>query len=288
MPSTTIAELLRQGRERLAGAEHQPSTREAALLLGYVLGLGEASVLARGEQTVAERERRRFEVLLARRLAGEPAAYLLGEREFYGRTFAVDSRVLIPRPETEHLVEAALALDLGEAPFVLDVGTGSGAIAVTLALELPGARVVASDLSMGALLVAARNVERHGVGGRVLSVRGDLAAGLRLGRFDLVVSNPPYIDPQEQPSLSPEVRDFEPHEALFAPERGRGVLTRLLAASKELRPGTPMLLEIGYDQSEWLYRTIDERLDLELVDIRRDYGGVPRSAVLRRAYPPGL
>lgn len=288
MPSTTIADLLREGRQRLAGAEHQPSTREAALLLGHVLGLGEANVLARGEQEVAEGERERFEGLLERRLSGEPAAYLLGEREFYGRPFAVDSRVLIPRPETEHLVEAALALDLGEAPWILDVGTGSGAIAVTLALELPDARVVASDLSMGALRVAAANAGRHGVAGRVLAVRGDLAAPLSLGRFDLVVSNPPYIDPEEGPSLSPEVRDFEPSEALFAPEQGRGVVARLLEASKDLRPGTPMLLEIGYDQSEWLYRTIDERRGLELVDIRRDYGGVPRSALLRRAHPPGL
>ncbi len=244
-------------------------------------------MLARGEQEVAGAERERFEGLLERRLSGEPVAYLLGEREFYGRPFAVDRRVLIPRPETEHLVEAALALDLGEAPWILDVGTGSGAIAVTLALELPGARVVAGDLSLGALRVLAANAVRHGVADRVLAVRSDLVSAFRLGRFDLVVSNPPYVDPAARLSLSPEVRDFEPSLALFAPERGRFVVARLLEASKALLPGTPLLLEIGYDQSEWLYRSVDESRDLELVDIRRDYGGVPRSAILRRANPPG-
>src|SRR5262249_44965248 len=147
-------ELLREGRRRLAaGAFAAP--REAALLLGAVLGLTEAQAMARDDQAVPPAAAARFEALLERRPAGEPVAYRLGSREFYGRRFAVDPRVLIPRPETEHVVEAALALALPPAPRILDVGTGSGCLAVTLALELPGAFAAAGDLSPGALAVAA-------------------------------------------------------------------------------------------------------------------------------------
>src|SRR5262249_43661580 len=153
-----------------------------------------------------------------------------GEREFYGRRFAVDRRVLIPRPETEHVVEAALGLPLPTAPRILDVGTGSGCLAATLALELRGARAVACDLSPGALAVAAGNARRHGVAGRVAAVGSDLGAGLDLARFDLVVSNPPYVDPAELPGLSPEVRGFEPRVALVSPGRGVAVLARLFSA----------------------------------------------------------
>lgn len=209
-------------------------------------------------------------------------AYLLGEREFYGRVFAVDRRVLIPRPETEHLVEAALGLDLPAAPRVLDVGSGSGAIAVTLALEIPAARVVASDVSLGALRVTRANAARHGVGRRVSPVAADLAAALRLARFDLVVSNPPYVDPAAAAGLSPEVAGFEPPAALFAPGAGRAVIARLLAAAAALRPQTPLVIEIGYDQSEWLRTTVAEQPGLELRDFVRDYGGKLRTAVLRR------
>src|SRR4030095_1300690 len=146
-----VGQLLAEARPRLAATPFGASTREALLLLGHVLNLSEAQVLARQESEVSGEAERRFRDLLARRLTGEPVAYLLGEREFYGRPFYVDSRVLIPRPETEHVVEAALAERLPAAPRLLDVGTGSGCLAVTLALEIPGARVAATDLSAGAL-----------------------------------------------------------------------------------------------------------------------------------------
>ena len=281
---TTIGDLLRQGRRALAAvAGFEPSPREANLLLGHVLGLGEASLLARTGEAVAADDEARFRRLLERRLAGEPVAYLFGEREFYGRRFAVDPRVLIPRPETEHLIEAALKLDLpAPPPLILDLGTGSGAIAVTLALEIPGARVVAADLSLPALAVLRSNVRRHGVGDRVAAVRADLGAALRLDRFDLVVSNPPYVDPREAAGLSPEVRDYEPHLALFAPGAGRAVLERLLDDARALRPGVHLLAEIGYDQSGWLRSAASSRREVELVEIVRDYGGIPRTAVIRR------
>lgn len=278
----SIEELLREARLRLARVPFEPSSREATLLLTEVLGVSEARLYARNDEPVPEPDRRRFEALLERRLTGEPFAYLRGEREFYGRPFTVDPRVLIPRPETEHLVEAALALELPQAPRVLDVGTGSGCIAVTLALEIPGARVTASDISLGALRVLQVNARRHGVRDRLHPLQADLTDALRLERFDLVVSNPPYVNPDEAGELSPEVVDFEPHAALFAADSGREVIERLLRAAATLRGGTPLLIEIGYDQAKWLRAVVDARRDLELRDIVRDYGGIPRTAVLRR------
>jgi release factor glutamine methyltransferase len=276
--SPTVAVLLDQARRRLAHAAVEPPSREAHLLLGHVLGRSEASLRARPEEPVADDLADRFRALVERRRRGEPVAYLFGEQEFYGRPFTVDPRVLIPRPETEHLVEAALALDLPAAPRILDVGTGSGCIAVTLALEIPGARLVATDVSLPALRVARSNAERHGAA-RVAMVRADLAAALQLERFDLVASNPPYVDPEDAATAA-DVREFEPWLALFAEDSGRGVLARLLGASGSLRPGVHLLLEIGYDQGEWLRASVPEHL--KLLDVVRDYGGIPRTAVLRR------
>lgn len=281
---TRLAPLLAEARRRLAAAPFQPSTREAALLLGHVLGLSEAQVLARGEREISADDEARFRELLARRLAGEPVAYLFGEREFYGRAFQVDPRVLIPRPETEHLIEEVLAWAQRKGPprWILDVGTGSGILPVTLALEIPGAQAVATDLSPGALAVAASNARSHGVTDRVHLLGSDLAAALRLDRFDLVVSNPPYIDPAEAPTLSPEVRDFEPHLALFSPGTGDSTLARLFAACADgLQPGVPLLVEIGDGQFE-AARGHAEATGLELVGVREDYAYIPRTLTLVR------
>jgi release factor glutamine methyltransferase len=280
-----VGELLREGRRRLGATAFAPP-REATLLLAAVLGLSEAQVMARDDEPVPPAAAARFAALLARRLRGEPVAYLLGGREFYGRRFAVDQRVLIPRPETEHVVEAALALRLPPAPRILDVGTGSGCLAVTLALELPGAAVVAADLSPGALAVAAANARRHGAGGRVALVASDLTAALDLARFDLVVSNPPYVDPGEAPDLSPEVCHFEPHLALFSPGSGTATLARLFRECARLRPGVPLVVEIGSGQLDAAYRHA-AAADLEIVAVRRDYAGIPRVLVLRRRPPAG-
>ncbi len=252
------------------------------MLLARVLGRGEASVLAHAEEAVDAAAADRFRTLLERRLAGEPVAYLFGEREFYGRPFAVDPRVLIPRPETEHLIEAVLALDLPLRPRIADAGTGSAAIAVTLALEIPGARLLATDVSLAALEVARSNVRRHGVAGRVALVGGDLVTALDLAQLDLVVSNPPYVDSAVAPELSVEVTGFEPHLALFAPNRGRAVIERLLDETADLRAGTYMVLEIGHDQGQWLRAAVDEHEGWDLLEIARDYGGIPRTASLRR------
>jgi release factor glutamine methyltransferase len=280
-PEPTVRDLLQAARPRLAATAFGAPTREAGLLLGYVTGLSEAQILAHPERPVGEAEAARFGEILERRLTGEPVAYLLGEREFYGRTFHVDRRVLIPRPETEHVVEAALALGLQERARIVDVGTGSGCLAVTLALEMPGSRVVATDLSTGALAVAAGNARRHGVEDRVHLVGADLLTGLDLSRFDLVVSNPPYIDVAEAPSLSPEVCNFEPHLALFSPGAGDSTLARLFTESAGLPSGAALVVEIGYGQLDAARRHASAST-LHLAGTCKDYSGTPRVLTLRR------
>jgi release factor glutamine methyltransferase len=275
----TIRELLTSARVRLASTPFGAPPREAGLLLGQVLGLSEAQILARDRDEVPAAAVERFQELLERRLTGEPVAYLFGEREFYGRDFRVDSRVLIPRPETEHVIEAALAEPLPPRPWILDVGAGSGILAVTLALEIPEACAVTTDLSLGALAVAAGNARR--LGARVLPVRTDLTAGLDLSRFDLVVSNPPYIDPADAPTLSPEVCNFEPSLALFAPGTGDSVLARLFALCAGLRSGVRLIVEIGYGQLD-VARRHAEASALLLEETWPDYSGIPRVLTLRR------
>lgn len=276
-----VRDLLAEARARLAATSFGAPPREASLLLGRVLGLTEAQILARDQEEVPSEAAERFLALLDRRLTGEPVAYLFGEREFYGRTFEVDDRVLIPRPETEHIIEAALAEPLPPRPWILDVGTGSGILPVTLALEIPDARVVATDLSPGALAVATGNARRLGAGGRIYPVRTDLTAGLDLSRFDLVVSNPPYIDPADEPTLSPEVTRFEPSLALFAPGTGDSILERLFTLCAGLRSGVRLIVEIGYGQLD-VARRHAEASALLLEEARPDYSGIPRVLVLRR------
>lgn len=280
MPST-VSQLLAEARPRLAATPFGAPTREAALLLGRVLGLSEAQILAHGEREVPEKAAERFRHLLERRLAGEPTAYLFGEREFYGRIFQVDPRVLIPRPETEHLVEAALTTPLPDRPWILDVGSGSGILAATLALEIPGARVVATDVSPGALAVTSHNARRLGVRDRIFPVGADLARGLDLGRFDLAVSNPPYVDWNDAPTLSPEVYNFEPHVALFAPGSGDFLYARLFKETDGLRPGIRLLVEIGYGQIEAVRRHATAS-GLQVSSVRQDYAGIPRVVILER------
>ncbi len=274
-------QLLADARRRLAAAPFRPPGREALLLMARVLARDEARVLAHPEEELAAADAGRFLELLERRLSGEPIAYILGEREFYGRDFAVDSRVLIPRPETEHLVEVALGLDLPPRPRILDLGTGSGCVAVTLACELPRARLVATDISPAALAVAQVNARRHGVAGRVALAAADLARPLRLAGFDLVVSNPPYVGLDEGPYLSIDVRDHEPAAALFAPHNRLSVIERLANELGELRPDTIVAFEIGAGRDEEVERLLTGT-PLALVVTRSDYAGIPRIVMTRR------
>ena len=275
----TARALVAAARAELLASPHRPATREAALLLGHVLGWSEAQVVARDETALAPDQAEAFRRLIARRVAGEPVAYLLGAREFFGRRFQVDDRVLIPRPETEHLVEAVLELPLPAAPRVLDIGTGSGCLAVTLALELPAAEVAASDVSTAALAVAHANAARLAPG-RVRFAAADLDSAIALESFDLVVSNPPYIGRHEAGDLSPEVVAFEPWSALFSPQESDTILRRLLAAALRLRAGAFMALELGFGQAPGLVEAVAPGLLIR--ELRRDYAGIPRVMVLER------
>ncbi len=273
-----VVELLDVGRDYLRGVVDFPR-REAALLLGEVLGLEEAQLYARSDEDVPEPAALSYADLIRRRVDHVPMAYLLGRREFYGRSFAVDPRVLVPRPETEHLVEAALECT-GAGARVLDLGTGSGCIAITVALERPEASVVATDLSLGALAVAAANCRRHGVDGRVRLVSVDLLSALGRRSFDVVVSNPPYIDTGEWDSLMPEVRDHEPPEALFAGD-GLDFYRRLLAAGDRFAAGQQLLLEIGKGQLDGVVE-LAEGGGFAVEAVVADLAGIPRVVHLRR------
>ncbi len=278
--TVSIRELDEFGRRQLSTAAFEASPRESTLLLGHVLGLTEAQVLARDRERVGDEHAGRFRSLIARRLTGEPVAYLVGRKEFFGRLFEIDSRVLIPRPETEHLVEEALKLDLPPTPRILDLGTGSGCLAVTLAIEL-SAPTVAVDVSPAALAVASANIRRHRVGHRVRPVAADLATGLSLTGFDLVVSNPPYLGPEEIDSISPEVARFEPATALFAPGSPDTVIARILLELEGLPKGTPLLIEMGHLHGGRL-GTLLAPGRFMLRRTRRDYAGIERIAVLEK------
>lgn len=279
---STIRELQAAGRAALAGRGIESPGREASRLLAALTGLGEMALLAADDRELEPGLERRYRLLVARRAGGEPMGYLIGEREFFGRRFAVDRRVLIPRPETEHLVEIALGLPLPARAWVLDVGTGSGAIAATLAAERPGWRLVAVDRSVAALAVARGNSTRLGVAGRVVGLAADLAAGLDLARFDLLVSNPPYIDPAELAGLPRDVRDWEPTAALVSPGGGSVLAERLLAAARALSPGAFVALEHGATQRDTLLAAARDLGGYELVEARADLAGLARDVVFRR------
>ena len=235
---------------RLRAAGIEDARAEASLLLAHALGASRTELLARPERIVDEADRARFNGLVDRRAAREPFAYIVGEREFYGRAFAVDPRVLIPRPETEVLVERALEALGGlrrrgiDRPLVVDVGTGSGAVTCTLALEARAARVVAVDASMAALAIADLNRRRLGLAERVHLVRGDLLSWLGR-RVDLVVANLPYLPGPAIASLAPEIARYEPRRALDGGPDGADLLRRLLAQAPEaLASGGVLLLEL--------------------------------------------
>jgi release factor glutamine methyltransferase len=278
----SVAELLQIGRDRLRTAGIDPAGRESTLLLGNVLGAREASLLARDREPVTSGTEALFRELIERRMSGEPIAYLLGEKEFFGRSFAVDRRVLIPRPETEHLVEIALALELPERARVLDIGTGSGCIAITVSAERPAWQVLATDVSLGALAAARANVRRHGVERRVHLLAADLVEGVDLASFDLVLGNPPYVEEQIVPYLSRDVRDFEPRVALTSGPEGLEAIRALLAAAGALRRGAWLAFEFGFGQGDRIADLARATGHFDRIELRRDLAGIERDVVLRR------
>ena len=241
-----VRAVLLRSSSRLAQATDSPRL-EAEALAGYVLGVSRTSLLAHPERAVTFSELAEMERLVGQRMAGHPLPYIVGHTEFYGLEFEVTPEVLIPRPETEILVDLAIER---RPRTVVDVGTGSGCIAVAIVVGVPEAQVTGVDTSPAALAVARRNAERHGVGGRVLFVNGDVLSP-RPGPVDLIVSNPPYVAAGERSSLPISVREYEPWSALDGGPDGLKVVRVLLAqAPAVLNQGGALLLEIGSDQAE--------------------------------------
>lgn len=272
----SLAEWLHLAKARLDDAGIENPALESQVIAAHILGVDRSYVLAHPEADFPDLA---GESLLQRREAQEPLAYLLGYREFFGRRFEVSPAVLIPRHETEILVECALEF-LENDKAVLDMGTGSGCIAVTLKLERPGCQVTASDVSKAALERAQQNAEALGA-----TVRFVLSDGFEelLGEsFDLIVTNPPYIGNHE--ALAPEVREYEPEEALFGGETGYEFYERLaLEASDYLRDGGRLMMEVGYRQAREV-ALIFEAQGWHVVEIRQDLSGIDRVVVVQPVF----
>ncbi len=272
----------------LARAGIAEARREAERLAAWVLGADRGTLLARRCDPFPPPSLDRFLALLARRERREPFEHVVGEADFFGLRFQVDSRVLVPRPETELLVEALLGLDLPAAGAVADLGTGSGAIAVTVARRRPDLRVFALDRSAGALELAASNARRHGVAGRIVFERASFASPPRpwLARMDAVASNPPYVSEAEWHGLEPEVRDHEPREALVAGPSGLESYREVApAAFGLLRPGGAVVIELGH-RSEPGAREAAVEAGFERIEVVADWQGIPRVLVARKPGAP--
>ncbi len=271
-----VAEALAQGAAALAAAGSPSARLDAEVLLAHVLGLRRVDLYTRPERALAPEEEERYRALLLRRAQGEPVSYLVGHKEFFGLTWRVDRRVLIPRPETEVLVERALAwAQAGRhpRPCIADIGTGSGCIAITLAMRLPRARIYATDISTEALEVAAENARRHGVERQVTLLLGDLCDPLP-ERVDLLVANPPYTVWDELPA---GITAYEPRLALDGGDDGLAVYRRLLPQLRDhLGPAGTAMLEVGDGQVEAVQGLVRELVGRVWVRSWADYSGWPR------------
>lgn len=276
------SEVLQQAANRLRNEGVDSPRLDADLLLAHVLDVNRAGILARPDRILTPKELTRFRDLVARRSEREPLAYVLGYREFYGFQFAVDRRVLVPRPETELLVEKGLGIaSRGGAPCsIADVGAGSGAIAVTLAVHLPLATVIAIDVSEGALEVTSLNALRHGVTDRMRCLRGDLLEPLQ-EPADLITANLPYVTSGEWCHLSPEIRLYEPRAALDGGPDGLEYIRRLLqGAGSHLHPGGSLLLEIGASQGAAVTALAQGHFPHGRIHLCQDYAGLDRLVVV--------
>lgn len=289
----TLREAVIEAAARLAEDEHLAASarRDAEFLLLHALGISRAQLFGNPDRLIAEVEQASYEDAIRRRLRREPVQYITGQQEFYGLALRVTPAVLIPRPETEHLVEAVLmhfrSRD-AEPLRIADVGTGSGAIAIALAAYLPGAEIFATDISPEALAVAKDNARAHEVAARIRFVKSDLLdipipgpGGLASGQFfDAVVSNPPYISLAESDELHPQVREHEPHMALFGGASGLDFYRRLIPqALATLKPGGLLALEIGHNQRADLGRLLDGWQGVRFID---DLQGIPRVVLAQK------
>lgn len=294
MHQMILAKAMQTAVTRLRAAGIDDAQLEAELLLRHALGMRREQLFARLQEPLPASIAERYDALLTRRLAREPSAYITGRREFYGLDFACSPAALIPRPETELLVETAIdwtrrqaegnaqtpsALD--HRPVIADIGTGCGAIAVALAVHLPGARIVATDTSPPALRLARRNAEAHGVADRIDFVHVWLLSGLR-ARFGLIVANLPYIPSRTYAKLPPEIREHEPPAALRAGRRGTALIEALLPqAASHLRPGGLLLAEHAWNQGRRLRDDALESFPGATISTQRNLAGRERMLVVQ-------
>jgi release factor glutamine methyltransferase len=284
-------EALAQAATRLSTEGVESPRLDAELLLAHVLTVNRAAILARPDRRLTPKQLTRYRDLVARRAGREPLAYIVGHREFYDLDLVLDRRVLIPRPETELLVEHALSIARRMVPEmkmplrIADVGAGSGAIAVTLAVHLPQASVYALDESAGALEVVAENARRCGVADRVRCLQGDLLSPIHQDApLAMITANLPYVSTVEWLELAPEIRDHEPRAALDGGPDGLGLIRRLLAtAGSHLRPNSVILIEIGASQGAAVTTLARKHLGQASVQLVQDYAGLDRLVVIETA-----
>jgi release factor glutamine methyltransferase len=296
---------LKEGIARLRASKVPSYTLAAELLLMHTLDRDRTWLYTNPENPLDSATAEKYFALVARRAAGEPTQYLTGKQEFWGLEFEVTPAVLIPRPETEHVVEVALErlgprgikIDMktgAPSPLlhIADVGTGSGCLAVALAHDLPHAEIIATDISAPALEVARRNAARHKVSERIHFVETNLLEGISVSPratrhpplgFDLIVSNPPYIAHADAPSLPTEVRDHEPRSALFGGTTGVETYARLIEqAGAQLGPGAILVLELGYDSADAVRKMLDTERRWADIRVTNDLAGIPRVIAAER------
>jgi release factor glutamine methyltransferase len=282
--SLSIHAAIQEGRDALHEAGIADSRRLAGSLLVSVLNRDQIFLLAHRDEYLTGRELQDFRSFIARRLSGEPLQHITGFQEFYKLKFEVTPDVLIPRPETEAIVEIALGLLKDEAaPFIADIGTGSGCIAISFLKERPDARAVGSDISVAALAVAGRNARRYGVSDRLALLESDsFVKFIPSAQFSLIASNPPYVPEADWANLPREVRDHEPRTAFVSGADGLDSIRRLLPDSPTfLRAHGFLLFEIGFGQEETVRGLIEPSV-WNLLEIRRDLQGIPRTVVLQK------
>jgi release factor glutamine methyltransferase len=280
----TIAETLREASQILQAAGVPEARREAGSLLSFVIARDRTFLISHAEDELNQSSMDQFREAVERRASGEPLQYISGVQDFFGREFRVTPDVLIPRPETELLVEAALEVVSDAGPFICDVGTGSGCIAVTLLCEILAARAVALDKSPAALEMAKLNAVELSVADRAVFVVSDCFESLdpRQYQFDLIASNPPYVSADVLAGLQREVRDHEPLVALSPGPDGLSVIRRLLIeAPAFLKQHGYLIMEIGFDQGETVQALVDTGF-WRLLELRPDLQGIPRIVVLRK------
>jgi release factor glutamine methyltransferase len=280
----TLRQAIAAAATDLATDEHirATSARDAELLLLHLLQISRANLFAYPERELSLDQQTAYQILIERRLQHEPIQYITGQQEFYGLNFHVTPAVLIPRPETEHLVEAVLKLLPSNQPLkIADIGTGSGAIAIALAAHLPQAEFTALDISLDALAVASTNARENNVADRIRFLQSDLLSAVNEEEeFDAIVSNPPYIPEIDRDSLHPQVRDHEPVTALFAGETGLDIYRRLIPqAYKALKQNGLLALEIGYGQQAALTELL---ADWQSISFIGDLQQIPRVAFARK------